>query len=54
MSMGKKGLGRGLGALLGDDIEIEEQKDAEQGDKVVQISVAKIDVNPDQPRRTFD
>ena len=54
MSMGKKGLGRGLGALLGDDIEIEEQKDAEQGDKVVQIPVAKIDVNPDQPRRTFD
>ena len=52
MSMGKKGLGRGLGALRGEDIE--EQQDTEQGDKVIQIPVAKIDVNPDQPRRTFD
>jgi len=52
MSMGKRGLGRGLDALLGDDIEV--QKSASPSDAVMQIPVAKIDVNPEQPRRTFD
>lgn len=48
----KTGLGRGLSALLGDEIEIREEPAS--GEKVMQVSIDKIDPNPNQPRRAFD
>lgn len=44
--MSKKGLGRGLQALLPDD--------SEKNSGVIEISISEIDPNPDQPRRDFD
>ena len=45
----KKGLGRGLDALL-DDLSL-----AESGSgQIEQVSLYDIDTNPDQPRKTFD
>lgn len=44
----KKGLGRGLDALLGGYEENEKQ------DGVTTLSVYDIDTNPDQPRKSFD
>ena len=51
MSTGKRGLGRGLDALLGGEPQ---EQAVSSVDAVMQIPVAKIDVNPGQPRRTFD
>lgn len=45
----KHGLGRGLEALLGG----ERQESNEPGDQVLSIRLQDIDVNRDQPRRTF-
>jgi len=56
MSEVKRGLGRGLSALLG-DMAREEPIAAEAGDRpasVRSISVGSIEPNPDQPRRHFD
>lgn len=60
----KKGLGRGLGSLLGifdeKDEDIEIKKDAKgkieeiNGERVVDIDIKLIDVNPNQPRKNFD
>ena len=60
----KKGLGRGLGSLLGifddDDKEVEVKKDASgkieeiNGERVVDIDIKLVDVNPNQPRKNFD
>lgn len=55
----QRGLGRGLGALLGDDIINEpaaEQREAEKKsvDEVRMLPVRLIDPNKDQPRRSFD
>lgn len=47
----KTGLGRGLSALLGEDIAAE---NTDESEKVVHISIDSIDPNPDQPRRMFD
>ncbi|NMA09319.1 MAG: ParB/RepB/Spo0J family partition protein [Clostridiales bacterium] len=44
-----KGLGRGLGALLGADAAVEEPKSA-----VRVLRVSDIEPNPHQPRRSFD
>ena len=52
MSTGKRGLGRGLDALLGTDAP--EEQIAGHIDAVMQLPITKIDVNPGQPRRTFD
>ena len=52
MSTGKRGLGRGLDALLGADAQ--EEQTTGHIDAVMQLPITKIDVNPDQPRRTFD
>lgn len=61
-----KGLGRGLGSLLGildDDEEIKPNKKATieekkvnvpDGEKVIEIDIGKIDNNPNQPRKNFD
>ena len=55
----QRGLGRGLGALLGDDVV--EQVSAEQSaqkqpdaDAVRMLPIRLIDPNKDQPRRSFD
>ena len=65
--MANKGLGRGLGSLLGilDDedekIEKKEVKSPEEkpvetfkGETVVDLNIGLIDVNPNQPRKNFD
>lgn len=65
--MANKGLGRGLGSLLGilddEDEKIEKkvsnntkEKESEtfKGEKVVDLSIGMIDVNPNQPRKNFD
>ena len=56
----QRGLGRGLGALLGEDVVAE----APQGEEVLQpqpevdavrlLPIGQIDPNRDQPRRSFD
>ena len=50
----KRGLGRGLSALMADVTESHEQDEAapRQPDRTVPIE--RIEPNPDQPRRTFD
>ena len=44
-----KGLGKGLGALLGDFDEVSQEKSAYQS-----LPIYKVEPNPDQPRRDFD
>ena len=44
-----KGLGKGLGALLGDFEEVSQEKSAYQS-----LPIYKVEPNPDQPRRDFD
>ena len=44
-----KGLGRGLGALMGDYIEESQEKTPYRS-----LPIHKIEPNPDQPRRDFD
>lgn len=58
----KKGLGRGLGSLLGilDDEPKEVKKDESgrikeiDGERVSDIDIKLIDVNPNQPRKNFE
>ncbi|MBQ6121319.1 MAG: ParB/RepB/Spo0J family partition protein [Clostridia bacterium] len=56
----QRGLGRGLGALLGDDVVAEAPLPAETGqpqepvDAVRMLPIGQIDPNRDQPRRSFD
>ena len=45
----QKGLGKGLGALLGDFSEEPLEKSAYQ-----QLPIYKVEPNPDQPRQDFD
>lgn len=45
----QKGLGKGLGALLGDFMEEPAETSAYQ-----QLPIYKVEPNPDQPRRDFD
>lgn len=48
MSAKQRGLGRGLGALIGDFQEEPESA------AVTKLPLQKVEPNPDQPRRTFD
>lgn len=48
-----KGLGRGLDALLGSDV-LSEPQNKQAEDLIVQIPIAQIDPNRDQPRRRFN
>ena len=48
MSAKQRGLGRGLGALIGDFPEEPESS------AVTKLPLQKVEPNPDQPRRTFD
>ena len=56
----QRGLGRGLGALLGEDVveqAAQEQPVSEAkapADEVRMLPIRQIDPNPDQPRRRFD
>lgn len=51
----RSGLGRGLGALLGDDVVAAAAADeVKKTDEVMQLPVRLVDPNRDQPRRTFD
>lgn len=55
--MASHGLGRGLGALLGDIENESENLKKEQpvtGDTVREVSLNDIDVDPGQPRKDFD
>ncbi len=60
MPRGKSGLGRGLGALLGSDIETTDEKpvllpqEDKNTDAVLSLRLSDIDPNPDQPRKAFD
>ena len=45
----QKGLGRGLGALLGDFSEETNEKSAYQ-----MLPIYRVEPNPDQPRQDFD
>lgn len=55
----QRGLGRGLGALLGDDVveqkapEVKVEPVKEVKDEVRVLPIRLIDPNPDQPRRNF-
>jgi ParB family chromosome partitioning protein len=53
VSAPKRGLGRGLGALLGDPIAPPSATAAASGRGLLQIPVAAISPNPHQPRVTF-
>jgi ParB family transcriptional regulator, chromosome partitioning protein len=44
--MNKRGLGRGLGALL--------SSDPNEGDTLLEVAVEEIEPNPNQPRKVFD
>ena len=50
MSSKKKGLGRGLSALFGDDKPRDKPKDISQFNKV---SISDLSRNPHQPRQYF-
>ena len=55
----QRGLGRGLGALLGDDVVQEKAPEIvpekkETGDLVSMLPIRLVDPNADQPRRSFD
>jgi len=59
--MANKGLGRGLGSLLGildeeEVVEVKKEKveNKEYGEEVKTIDMGLIDVNPNQPRKVFD
>ena len=56
----QRGLGRGLGALLGDDVveqkapEVKAEAPKAAADEVRMLPIRLIDPNPDQPRRSFN
>ena len=61
--MANKGLGRGLGSLLGILDDEDEKKVVEEkieqptkiaGEEVIDLDMSMIDVNPGQPRKNFD
>ena len=49
-----KGLGKGLGALLGDTEELLESNTSVHKDYIQNISISLIDTNRNQPRKTFN
>lgn len=48
--MAKKGLGKGLGALISEDFSIENEEKV----GVSEIKITQIEPDPDQPRKDFD
>ncbi len=49
----KRGLGRGLGALLGEP-QVTSDHGALTGEQVVRVPIDRLRPNPSQPRKTFD
>ncbi len=56
MSIGKKGLGRGISSLINDydNTSFEAKKLEETGAKIEEIPIENIKPNPNQPRKKFD
>lgn len=52
--MKKTGLGRGMGALMGEDFSIETLDTEIDREYIHQLPINSIDVNKSQPRKTFD
>ncbi len=52
--MERKGLGRGINALMGRFDDEDFDLDSKPGDKVVEIEIGKVDPNPNQPRKKFE
>jgi len=50
---GKKGLGRGLAALIDTETSLE-KKDGNAGGEVQSVSISKVAPNKDQPRKNFN
>ncbi len=50
----KKGLGKGLGALIGEQASAEQDKENQVNDSIREVDIHKIEPNKDQPRRSFD
>ena len=48
--MAKKGLGKGLGALIAEDFSIENEKNV----GIAELKITQIEPDPDQPRKDFD
>ena len=48
--MAKKGLGKGLGALISEDFSIENEKNV----GIAELKITQIAPDPDQPRKDFD
>jgi ParB family chromosome partitioning protein len=49
----QRGLGRGLGALLGEDV-VAQAREEKNTDEVMRLPIRLIDPNREQPRRDFD
>ncbi len=52
--MKKTGLGRGMGALMGEDFSIETLDTEIDREYIHELPINSIDVNKSQPRKTFD
>ncbi|NDL68078.1 ParB/RepB/Spo0J family partition protein [Anaerotalea alkaliphila] len=52
MSIKRRGLGQGLSALMGEDLESSIR--VEQNKDVYQVDIASVEPNPDQPRQSFN
>ena len=53
----KKGLGRGLDALIPDSIDVgnkaERKTETENKDQILWVKLTKLEPDPDQPRKDF-
>lgn len=54
MAEKKKGLGRGLGSLIKEDIVVSSSNSSATGNSVLSVDINKITPNKDQPRKSFD
>ena len=60
--MAKRGLGKGIGALFGNDIEETESvaqdirhiNETEEKEKITTLKLSQVEPNKDQPRKSFD
>jgi len=53
MALGKKGLGKGLGALISAEEKIAEIENIDRSN-VIEMDINKLEPNPDQPRKKFN
>lgn len=54
MAVKKRGLGKGLSALIPDEIVNEAKTVVDDKDKIINIDISYIEPNTEQPRRKFD